>query len=245
MTDPSITCSNCGASVPRGSRFCERCGMPVAAATTVRPSWDVPIATGFESAAQMPTFRGSDPLLSFDVDYPESLSRWKIFVKWLLVIPHSIVLGLLGFIVLYLVSWISWFAILILGRYPRGLWDFMLMYMRWSANVSVYAFGLQRDEYPPFGDASYPARLNLEYPERLSRLLIFVKWLLLIPHFFVWWFVGLAAFVSIVIAWFAILITGRYPRGLFDFATGAYRWLYRITAYFYLMTDRYPPFSME
>lgn len=245
MSDPAMTCSNCGASIPRGSRFCERCGTPVAAPLPVRPDWNVPVLTGFEPAAQMPTYRGIDPLLSFDVDYPESLSRWKIFVKWLLAFPHYVVLGLLGFIVVYLVSWISWFAVLILGRYPRGLWDFMLMYMRWSANVYAYAFTLQRDEYPPFGDAAYPVRLNLEYPERLSRLLIFVKWLLIIPHLFIWSFVGIAAAVAIVIAWFAMLITGQYPRGLFDFVTGAFRWLYRISAYTYLMTDKYPPFSLE
>lgn len=245
MSDPRMTCSNCGASILPESKFCERCGTPVSASPPAYPARDMPILTGFESAPQMRTFPGSDPLLSFDVDYPESLSRWKIFLKWLLAFPHYVVLGLFGFIVVYLLSWISWFAILILGRYPRGLWDFMLLYLRWSANVSVYAYTLQRDEYPPFGDELYPARVNLDYPERLSRLLIFVKWLLIIPHLIVWWFVGLAAFVAILIAWFAILITGSYPRGLFDFVTGALRWLYRISAYIYLMTDKYPPFSLE
>jgi hypothetical protein len=239
-----MTCSNCGAEIPPGSKFCERCGTPVASAPAAYSSMDMPVVTGFESAPQAHMYSGSDPLLEFDVDYPESLSRWKIFVKWLLVIPHWFVLYILAFVA-WIVIFIAWFAILITGRFPRGMWDFMLLYLRWTANVTTYAFTLQRDEYPPFGDAAYPARLNLEYPAHLSRLLIFVKWLLIIPHLLVWWFVGLAAFVAIVITWFAILITGNYPRGLFEFVTGSLRWLYRINAYVYLMTDKYPPFSLD
>jgi hypothetical protein len=202
------------------------------------------VLTGFESAPQMPTYAGSDPLLEFEVDYPESLSRWKIFVKWLLAIPHFIVLYIFG-IVAGIALIISWFAILITGKYPRGLWDFMLLYLRWSANVYAYSVTLQRDEYPPFGDAAYPVHLKLEYPQGLSRWLIFVKWLLVIPHAIVLYLLLIAASVAIFIAWFAILITGSYPRGLFDFVTGVGRWLLRVSAYTYLMTDRYPPFSLD
>lgn len=189
-------------------------------------------------------YSGSDPLLEFDVEYPERLSRWMIFVKWLLAIPHYIFLWFFG-IGVSIVWFIAFFAILITGKFPRGMWDFMLMYMRWSANVAVYAFMLQRDEYPPFGDASYPVRLDLEYPTSLSRWMIFIKWILIIPHAFILGVLGIAQYICVFIAFFAILITGNYPRSLFDFVTGALRWTYRVSAYIYFMTDRYPPFSLE
>jgi hypothetical protein len=205
---------------------------------------DMPVVTGFESAPQMPTYPGSDPELTFEIDYPETLSRWKIFVKWLLAIPHWISLWVMGFVAGILL-FVAWFAILITGRFPRGMWDFMLLYLRWSANVYAYSVTLQRDEYPPFGDATYPVHLNLEYPQSLSRWLIFVKWLLVIPHLIILYLLVIAASVVIFIAWFAILITGSYPRGLFDFVTGVGRWILRVYAYTYLMTDRYPPFSLD
>jgi hypothetical protein len=85
----------------------------------------------------------------------------------------------------------------------------------------------------------------MEYPERLSRLLIFVKWLLVIPHLIVLYFLGLAAGIVWFIAWWAILITGAYPRGLFDFSVGVLRWTNRVYVYTWLLTDAYPPFSLD
>ena len=90
-----------------------------------------------------------------------------------------------------------------------------------------------------------PVQLDVAYPESLSRLLIFVKWLLVIPSAIVYLFVALIAGFAVFLAFFAILFTGRYPRGLFDFVTGAYRWGYRINAYLWLLTDAYPPFRMS
>src|SRR5690606_2202670 len=148
--------------------------------------------------------------LMFDVAYPERLSRLLIFVKWLLAIPHLFILYFLN-IAAGVVSIIAWFAILLTGRYPRGLWDFVLLFERWSTNVAVYAY-LLRDESPSSGDWRSPVLFDLEYPERLSRLLIFVKWLLVIPHLFILAFLGLAAGVVSFIGFFAILITGCYPR---------------------------------
>jgi hypothetical protein len=183
------------------------------------------------------------PLLGYDVAYPERSSRWLIFVKWLLIIPHLIVLGLIG-IGLYVVTILAWFAILIIGRYPRGMWEFAMMTLRWQARINAYVY-LQRDEYPPFGDDAYPIRFEMAYPERLSRLLIFVKWLLVIPHLIVLYILGIAAFVVWIVAWFAILITGRYPQGMFGFTIGVSRWSYRVVTYLLLLTDAYPPFSLE
>ena len=188
------------------------------------------------------TFR-QPGVLDYDVAYPERLSRLLIFVKWLLAIPHFFVLYFVG-IAVAVVTFIAWFAILFTGSYPRGMWDFVLMYQRWSQNVAAY-YLLLRDEYPPFGAGPYPVRLEMEYPERLSRLLIFVKWLLVLPHLLILVVLGFAAVWALFIAFFAILITGRFPRGLFDFVVGVARWALRVNMYSYLMTDVYPPFSLD
>jgi len=91
----------------------------------------------------------------------------------------------------------------------------------------------------------YPAQLEIAYPPELNRWLPLVKWLLVIPHYFVLIFLGIGAFFVIVFAWFAVLFTGRYPRGAFDYLVGVQRWAYRVTAYHLLMTDAYPPFSLD
>ena len=183
--------------------------------------------------------------LRYDVEYPEELSRWLIFVKWLLAIPHFIILWALSYAAA-VVTFIAWFAILFTKRYPRGLFDFVVNVNRWNANVLAY-YGLFRDEYPPFSWApgQYAVTYEVDYPEELSRWLIFVKWLLAIPHFIVLLFLYIAASVAWVIAWFAILFTGRFPRGLFDFIVGVVRWQYRVNAYANLLRDEYPPFSLS
>jgi hypothetical protein len=184
----------------------------------------------------------SSPIVQYDVEYPESLSHWMVLVKWLLAIPHLIILSLLGYAV-GLTTFIAWFAILFTGRYPQGLFKFAMLYLRWQANTYAYVL-LQRDEYPPFGEGSYPVVFQLDYPEHLSRGLIFIKWLLVIPHLIVLSLLGLAAYIVTIIAWFAILITGRYPQGMFTFVVGVTRWAYRTFAYWYLLTDAYPPFTL-
>jgi len=183
--------------------------------------------------------------VTYDVEYPDRLSRLLIFVKWLLAIPHFIVLYVLG-LVTGLFTVIAWFAILFTGRYPRGMFDFVVGVNRWSYNASAYIL-LLRDEYPPFSmeRGRYPLTYEVEYPERLSRLLIFVKWLLVLPNVIVLAFLWLAVYVTSIIAWFAILFTGQYPRGLFDFAVGVMRWGARVNAYTNLLRDDYPPFSLK
>ena len=189
----------------------------------------------------------SDYPVRFDVEYPERLSRWKIFVKWIFAIPHLIIVYLLQ-IVNSVMVFIAFFAILFTKKWPRGMFDFSLQIHRWTANVFAYAFLLLRDEYPPFtGEAgAYPLTLDVEYREDLSRWMIFVKWLLVLPHLIILTFLAIAAYFVVLIALFAILFTGRYPRGMFDFVVGTYRWLTRVSAYStWLMTDRYPPFRLN
>jgi Domain of unknown function (DUF4389) len=183
----------------------------------------------------------TQPTLQLSVEYPERLSRLLIFVKWLLAIPHYIVLFFLG-IAGFIVWIIAFFAILITGNYPRSLFEFSVMLLRWTARVTAYT-ALLIDDYPPFGEGVHPVNLDLEYPPHLSRLLIFIKWLLLIPHFIVLYFLGIVVYAITIIAFFAILFTAGYPKGLFDFVVGYYRWSNRVSSYFLLMTDAYPPFG--
>ena len=180
--------------------------------------------------------------LTFDVDYPERLSRWLIFVKWLLAFPHYIVLMLYG-IAYFVTLIIAWFAILFTGRYPRGLFDFAVGLFRWGARVNVYT-NLLRDDYPPFGTGGdYPARLEVEYPEQLSRWKIFVKWFLAIPHLIILYGYGILANAITFVAFFIILFTTSYPKALFDLVVGYHRWNTRVYAYVLLLTDEYPPFT--
>ncbi|MGC4108042.1 MAG: DUF4389 domain-containing protein [Thermomicrobiales bacterium] len=184
------------------------------------------------------------PSFIFDVPYPPRLSRLMIFVKWLLVIPHLFVLWLLGFVV-SAVTFVAWFAILITGRYPLGMWTFVVGVIQWSTRVSVYATYYLRDDYPPFGEGPYPMEFRLRYPDRLSRLLIFVKWLLVIPHILVLAVLGMVMGFTILAAWLMVLITAQYPQGLFRFHVGVLRWSTRVTLYAMLLTDDYPPFSLD
>ena len=208
-----------------------------------------------------------------DATLDPSLSRGLWLVKWLLLIPHVIVLFFL-WVAFAVVTVIAFFAILFTGRYPRPLFDFTVGVMRWSWRVHYYGYwALGTDRYPPFTLAEvpdYPAHLDVAYPERLSRGLIFVKWLLAIPHFLVlavfvggglwlgtrgsdtdnawddgatagWSLVGLLVLVAAIV----LLFTGRYPKPLYDFVLGMDRWALRVGPYAALMTDRYPPFRLD
>ncbi|MCB5163883.1 DUF4389 domain-containing protein [Streptomyces bambusae] len=189
----------------------------------------------------------------------EPLSRWLWLVKWLLVIPHLIVLAFLwlGFLV---VSVVAFFAILFTERYPRPLFDFNLGVLRWSWRVSYYAYGaLGTDRYPPFSlgeEPAYPARLDIAYPERLSRGLVLVKWwLLAIPHYLVVAILAgggnagaaCAGLIGLLVLFAAVALafTAAYPRDLFALVMGLNRWVLRVSAYAALMTDDYPPFRLD
>ena len=137
--------------------------------------------------------------------------------------------------------------ILFRQRYPRWWFDFALELTRFGTRIGAY-FALLTDEYPSTVEEQN-VRLELDYPDverDLNRWLPLVKWLLAIPHFIVLFFLTVGAFFAVIAAWFAILFTGRYPRGLFDYVVGVGRWWLRVEAYaFLLITDRYPPFSLR
>ena len=203
-----------------------------------------------------------------DASLDAPLSRWLWLVKWLLLIPHYLVLVLL-WITFVVLSVVAFFAILFTGSYPRPIFEFNVGVLRWTWRVQYYAVGaFGTDRYPPFtlaDDPSYPAHLEVEYPERLSRGLVLVKWwLLAIPQYII---VGLFTGGGLWVAWRAgdnpdsswpgliailaviaavvVLFTGRYPRQIFDFVLGLNRWVLRVAAYAALMTDAYPPFRLD
>lgn len=181
-----------------------------------------------------------------NVQVDVKLSRLLIFVKGVLLIPHFIALYVLQMVSAVL-TFIAWFAILFTAKYPRGMFDFSVGVLRWQWRVMTY-MTLLTDKYPPFSlspDPAFPATYDVVYPERLSRLLIFVKWILAIPHFIALWLLSIAYLIVIIIAWFAILFTGQFPSGLAKFAIGFMRWNARVGAYLMLLTDVYPPFSLD
>lgn len=185
-----------------------------------------------------------------------NLSRWLWLVKPVLAIPHYIVLFFLW--VAFAVLWVvAFFAILFTGKYPRGMFDFNVGVLRWTWRVGFYVFGVfGTDRYPPFSlkPLEYPATLDVEYPEKLSRGLVLVKWwLLAIPHYIVVGILhggwgprsgGLNA-VLVLFAVVVLLFTGRYPVSLFDLVIGFNRWAFRVAAYASLMRDEYPPFRLS
>lgn len=194
------------------------------------------------------------------------LSRWLWLVKWLLVVPHVVVLAFL-WLATAVLTVVAGVAILFTGRYPRSIFDFNVGVMRWTWRVWFYALGgFATDRYPPFSlqpDPSYPAEFVVEYPERLSRGLVLVKWwLLVLPHYLIvsvfaggwafgddgpWQVVGSGGLIGIValIAGVILAVRGRYPTELFDLVMGLNRWCYRVLAYAALMRDEYPPFRLD
>ena len=185
--------------------------------------------------------------------------------RLILAIPHLILVGGLGFgaarggadslsigsetgllgTVAWVLAIISWFTILFSGQHLVGIRQFEAFYLRWRVRALAYLLLLE-DAYPPFGDAAYPASIAIVDPTGpRDRLTVGLRLLLIIPHVIVLIFLLFALWITSVIAWFAILITGRYPSGLYEFAVGVLRWVLRVEAYLLLLVDEYPPFSFD
>ena len=206
--------------------------------------------------------QGNTHPVRFAVDYPDrDLDRLTTFFRLFTAIPILIVLGSVsggtwqwsyqrGEAVAAGAGGLLFFGPLLLilfrQKYPRWWFDWNLALLRFSNRVGIY-LALMDDSYPST-DEQQSVHLDITYPDArrdLNRWLPLVKWFLAIPHYVVLFFLYLAAFVGVVIAWFAILFTGRYPRGLFNFVEGVIRWHNRVVGYaFVLVTDRYPPFSL-
>ena len=182
--------------------------------------------------------------------------------RLILAIPHTLLVGGPGMLaagvsfgavssggvmgsVAFVMAVIIWFVIVFGGQPPKGLRDFIVYYLNWRSKAIAY-IALLRDEYPPFGEGDYPVSFSLgEEPATRDRLSVALRLIYVIPHAIVLFFLGIAWFVTAVIAWFAIVFNGAYPEGLYRFAVGYLRWSLRVEAYLLLMQDQYPPFSLE
>lgn len=199
---------------------------------------------------------------SLSIDYPDrNLDKLTTFFRIFWAIPIWIVLALLvgsacaweedpwrfqGYGMGLFVVLPTVLMILFRQKYPRWWFDWNLAVARFATRVLAY-LALLRDEYPST-DEEQAVHIDIPYPnarDDLNRWLPLVKWFLAIPHYIVLWFLGIAAIVVVIVSWFAILFTGRYPKDLFDFVVGVFRWYWRVLAYaFLLTTDRYPPFRL-
>jgi hypothetical protein len=206
-----------------------------------------------------------------EVDYPETLDRFTTFFRLIWIIPIAIIASLLsatatstttvitdtgetiskvvdsggGIITGLFVA--TMLMIVVRQRYPRWWFDFAREFTRFETRIGAY-LALLTDKYPSTVDEQ-AVHLEIDYPDAeqdLNRWLPLVKWLLAIPHYIVVVVLAVVAIFAVIIAWFAILFTGRYPRGLFDYVVGVTRWGLRVQAYaFLLVTDEYPPFSLK
>lgn len=183
------------------------------------------------------------------MEVPTRVERWRPLILWLLVIPHLLVSSVFGLAAEILV-FLGWFAALFTGRLPDSFGRFITGALRYQWRVSAYLYGLST-VYPAFslpaGDldpGGDMATITLSRSARLSRVKVFFRALLAIPQIFVLYFVGLAAGLVSAVAWFAVIITGRWPEGMRRFFVGYYRWTMRVNAYLFLLVDDYPPFSL-
>ena len=194
--------------------------------------------------------------VQFDVDFPtRPLDRWATALRIFAAIPILILLGLLSQGAIQDATLASSVGLLFLPivlmllfrqKYPRWWFDWNVNLLRFSNRVTAY-LALLDDRYPST-DEEQAVHLNLDYPDarQLNRWLPLVKWFLAIPHYIVLFFLGIGAVVAVIVAWFAIVFTGRYPENLFRYVVGVIRWSNRVTAYaFLLVTDEYPPFQLS
>ena len=198
-----------------------------------------------------PAMPGGYPAV-LEIDQPDHVANWRPLVHWLLVIPQWIVVYVLG-IVAEVVALISWFAIIFTGKMPDGMANLIALYIRYYNRAAAYG-QFMREEYPPFSFETVPqdpgdyAGVRTELAPELedrNRLTTAFRFILVIPHVFVLAILGFVVFFAMIGAFFVVLFTGRWPDGLFTFVLGYMRWTTRVNAYFLLLTDEYPPFSLE
>ena len=192
---------------------------------------------------------------NLDVELPEQNSRllavlFFVFIKLLLGTPHLIVLMIYGFVA-SIVGWIAQWAVLFTGRYPGGLYDFVLGYLRWNWRFTAWYVGLT-DRYPPFTGASdeHPAWADCVAPESSSRVLALIRivpiiGILVIPHLIVIMVLSFVFTVVVFLAQLAAIFVGRFPRSLAPLTIGVSRWNHRVSCYIYGLVDGYPPFRLD
>jgi len=184
-------------------------------------------------------------------DPPDRIANWRPLVQWILAIPHLIIVSVLRYVA-EAVAVISWFIIVFTGRLPAGLANFQAMYLRYEARTFTYA-GFLQEEYPPFAFDMAPAdvadypRIRVDFRPELedrNRLTVGFRFILVIPQLIVLFVLALAAFIVFIIAFFAVLFTGKWPEGLRMFVINVFQYGVRVEAYFLLVVDEYPPFAL-
>lgn len=182
-----------------------------------------------------------------DVDGPQPQGRLSVFLRYIFAIPQLIAVYLLG-IGAQIVTLVAWFAILFTGKYPAGMMNFATGYLRWSARTMGYLY-LLTGTYPPFSldaDDAYPVRFSGEGQlDGRNRVTVFFRIFMLIPHIIVLYILGAVAGIVLFISWLVALFTGSVPAGMHTFLAGVLRWMVRLQAYALLLTDEYPPFSLN
>jgi hypothetical protein len=184
------------------------------------------------------------------IEAPLDVRNWRPLVNWFLAIPHYLVLYALR-ILRQVLLLISFFTVLFTKQIPQQMFDLVVMTRRYGWRVGTYAVWM-REAYPPFSfgstgqdDRIDPAWLTVDYPRDLTRWGPLVKWLLAIPHYVVLLFLRIGAFFVILVSFFAVLFTGKWPEGMRSYVVGVSRWSLRVVTYVAFMTDEYPPFSLE
>jgi hypothetical protein len=193
-------------------------------------------------------------------------NRLTTAFRLILAIPHALLIGGIGYsfawdtghhgltsvggetgvlgTVAGILAVISWFTILFGGTHITGIRQFSTFYLRWRVRGLAYMMLLE-DQYPPFGDEPYPAAVTVQDPVTRDRTSVALRLLLAIPHFIVLVFLLIGWWITAIIAWLLILVSGTYPQGMYDFGIGCLRWLIRLEAYMLLLVDEYPPFSFS
>jgi hypothetical protein len=201
-------------------------------------SWAMTSNEGFLAPeAAEPTYP-----VAYALPYPGSLSRVRALIRIVLALPYAIVTGVLLWIA-WLISFVGWISIVLTATYDRGLWQFVTDALTHQARLLSYVT-LLRDEFPPFGDRPYPVEFRITFVQRRSRARALFRALLVLPHLCVFYVLTVPWQAAVAIAWFTILCTGRYPRGIWLLVEGINRWYLRVMAYLMLLTDQYPPFSL-
>jgi Domain of unknown function (DUF4389) len=188
---------------------------------------------------------------TFSFDAPDHVANWRPLVNWILALPHYVILYGLR-ILSEGVAFISWFAIVFTGSLPEGLANIQMMYTRYELRTYTFS-AFMREEYPPFAfgmtavDGGEDPRVRVDFAPQLTgrnRVTVGFRIILVIPHLIVLALLGIAAAVVTLIAFFAVLFTGRWPEGMRSFVLDVLRWYLRVQTYFLLLTDEYPPFAL-
>ena len=200
----------------------------------------------------MSTTAAADYPASFTFDPPEKIARWRPLVHWLLAIPHFIIVYVLG-VVAQVLAFVAWILGVFTGKVPEGILGVLAMHVRYSTRVGTYVSFL-KEEYPPFtfatalADPGDDPRVRVDFlpeTEGRNRLTIFFRFLMVIPHIIVLYVISIVAFFVYIIGFFAVLFTGKWPTGLMNFVVGLLRWNTRLSAYMFLLTDKFPPFGFK